>query len=157
MSEDPRTLTIDEAARLLGLTRKAVEARVSRGSLQSVLRDGRRLVLADEVMRTAAAEDQGAPPAVEADALVEKYAQTKYELGLRDGEARARAQLTDGHDRRERELQERIVALSGQLATAEAVAAEQARQAEELLERLQARKRGFLRRRRGKGTETEAS
>lgn len=145
-----RTLTLDEAARVLGLTRKAVEARVSRGTLQSVLRDGRRLVLADEVMRAAAAEaDQPAPSAADRDALVERYAEARYQVGVRDGRDEARAQLTEGHERRQRELQDQVVELSAQLKAAEAVVAVQQ-------ERLDAPRKGFFRRRRTKDTETDA-
>lgn len=156
MTEDPRTLTLDEAARVLGLTRKAVEARVSRGTLQSVLKDGRRLVLADEVIRAAAADEQQTPNAADRDALVERYAEARYQLGVRDGEARARTHLTDGHERRERELQDRLTALTAQLATAEAVAAEQHRHAEELLAQLNAPRGRFLRRRKRKDAPSDA-
>lgn len=47
----PRTLTIREAAAATGLSDKALQRRIARGTLGSVLRDGRRLVPATELLR----------------------------------------------------------------------------------------------------------
>lgn len=46
-----RTYTIAEAAEATGLSRKAIARRIERGSLQSVLRDGRRRVPRSELVR----------------------------------------------------------------------------------------------------------
>jgi hypothetical protein len=45
------TFTITEAARLAGATRKSIERRVERGTLRSVLRDGKRLIPLAELER----------------------------------------------------------------------------------------------------------
>ena len=47
-----RTYTIAEAAELTGLTRKALARRVERGSLQSLVRGGRRMIPHAELVRT---------------------------------------------------------------------------------------------------------
>ena len=54
-----RTYTIAEAAELVGLSRKAVARRVERGSLRSVVRDGRRLIPRSELVRTGLLPDEG--------------------------------------------------------------------------------------------------
>jgi excisionase family DNA binding protein len=118
MTDGERLLTIAEAAERTGLTRKAVEQRIARGTLPSVLREGRRLIPAASVQAVATLETGTQTR----DELAEKYAQTRYELGVRDGEAKARRELTDGHERRERELSERIVELTAKAAAAEAKA-----------------------------------
>jgi excisionase family DNA binding protein len=115
MTDGERLLTIAEAAERTGLTRKAVEQRIARGTLPSVLREGRRLIPAASVQAVATLETGTQTR----DELAEKYAQTRYELGVRDGEAKARRELTDGHERRERELGERIVELTAKAAAAE--------------------------------------
>ena len=48
----PRTLTIREAAAATGLGVKALQRRIERGTLRSVLRDGRRLIPATELLRS---------------------------------------------------------------------------------------------------------
>ena len=48
----PRTLTIREAAAATGLSDKALHRRIARGTLRSVLRDGRRLIPATELLRS---------------------------------------------------------------------------------------------------------
>jgi hypothetical protein len=115
-------LTIDEASELLRLSRKAVEARVARGSLPSVLRNGRRLIPADPIERLARELESTEVHNQTVDSLAEKYAQARYEVGVRDGEARARAQLTEGHERRERELQDRLIELTAERETSQAIA-----------------------------------
>ena len=47
-----KTYTIAEAAELTGLSRKAIARRIERGSLGSVLRDGRRRIPRQELVRT---------------------------------------------------------------------------------------------------------
>ena len=129
-----RLITIDDAAGLLRLSRKAVEQRVARGTLQSVKgKDGKRWLFAAPIERMAAVLEAEEQKGSLSDTLAEKYAQARYELGVRDGEAQARAQLTNGYERRERELENRVLELTASLATAEAVLREQERQAEELL------------------------
>lgn len=54
-----RTYTIAEAADLVGLSRKAVARRVERGSLRSVVRNGRRLIPRSELVRTGLLPDEG--------------------------------------------------------------------------------------------------
>lgn len=51
MSDQPRTLTITQAAQATGLTRKSIEHRVNRGQLQSVLKGTRRLIPVSELIR----------------------------------------------------------------------------------------------------------
>lgn len=46
-----RTLTLAEAALATGLSAKALQRRIDRGSLQSVLQDGRRLIPSSELLR----------------------------------------------------------------------------------------------------------
>lgn len=48
----PRTLTIREASAATGLSDKALHRRIARGTLRSVLRDGRRLIPATELLRS---------------------------------------------------------------------------------------------------------
>lgn len=50
-TEQPRTLTIREAAELCGITRTAMRGRVERGSVQSVLRHGIRKIPLSELQR----------------------------------------------------------------------------------------------------------
>ena len=53
-----RTYTISEAAELTGLSRKALARRVERGSLQYVVRDGRRRIPVSELVRVGLLEDE---------------------------------------------------------------------------------------------------
>jgi excisionase family DNA binding protein len=66
-----RTYTISEAAELTGVSRKAIARRVERGSLRSVVRNGRRRIPRSELVRAGLLEDgahraprggPGAPP-----------------------------------------------------------------------------------------------
>ena len=52
-----RTYTITEAADLTGLSRKAIARRVERGSLRSVVRNGRRRIPRSELVRNGLLED----------------------------------------------------------------------------------------------------
>jgi excisionase family DNA binding protein len=52
-----RTYTISEAADLTGLSRKAIARRVERGSLRSVMRNGRRRIPRSELVRNGLLED----------------------------------------------------------------------------------------------------
>jgi excisionase family DNA binding protein len=54
-----RTLTISEAAELTGLSRKAIARRVERGSLQSLVRAGRRLIPRAELVRAGLIPPEG--------------------------------------------------------------------------------------------------
>ena len=56
-----RTYTISEAAELTGLSRKALARRVERGSLQCVVRDGRRRIPVSELVRVGLLEDDERP------------------------------------------------------------------------------------------------
>ena len=61
----PRTLTIRQAAAVTGLTDKALYRRIARGTLRSVLRDGRRLIPATELLRSGLipeTHEMGKPP-----------------------------------------------------------------------------------------------
>jgi excisionase family DNA binding protein len=59
-----RTYTITEAADLTGLSRKAIARRVERGSLRSVVRNGRRRIPRSELVRNGLLEDtEKRPPA----------------------------------------------------------------------------------------------
>jgi excisionase family DNA binding protein len=57
-----RTYTITEAAEITGLSRKAVARRVERGSLRSVVRNGRRRIPRSELVRAGLLEDGGSSP-----------------------------------------------------------------------------------------------
>ena len=57
-----RTYTITEAADLTGLSRKAIARRVERGSLRSVVRNGRRRVPRSELVRAGLLEAGAQPP-----------------------------------------------------------------------------------------------
>ncbi len=62
--DDLRTYTITEAADLTGLSRKAIARRVERGSLRSVVRNGRRRIPRSELVRNGLLEDtEKRPPA----------------------------------------------------------------------------------------------
>lgn len=54
-----RTYTIAEVADLVGLSRKAVARRVERGSLRSVVRNGRRLIPRSELVRAGLLDEDG--------------------------------------------------------------------------------------------------
>jgi excisionase family DNA binding protein len=54
-----RTCTISEAAELTGLSRKAIARRVDRGTLRSVVRDGRRRIPVSELERAGLLPDEG--------------------------------------------------------------------------------------------------
>lgn len=54
-----RTYTIAEASELTGLSRKALARRVERGSLRSVVRNGRRLIPRSELVRAGLVMDDG--------------------------------------------------------------------------------------------------
>jgi excisionase family DNA binding protein len=54
-----RTYTIAEAAELTGLTRKAIARRVERGSLQSLVRGGRRMIPRAELARAGLIPEEG--------------------------------------------------------------------------------------------------
>ena len=59
-----RTYTITEAADLTGMSRKAISRRVERGSLRSVVRNGRRRIPRSELVRNGLLEDtEKRPPA----------------------------------------------------------------------------------------------
>ena len=55
-----RTYTIAEAAELTGLSRKAIARRIERGSLRSLVRNGRRLVPRSELVRAGLIPEEGA-------------------------------------------------------------------------------------------------
>jgi excisionase family DNA binding protein len=55
-----RTYTVTEAAELVGLSRKAISRRVDRGSLRSVVRNGRRLIPRSELERAGLLPEGGA-------------------------------------------------------------------------------------------------
>ena len=55
-----RTYTIAEAAELTGLSRKAIARRIERGSLRSLVRNGRRLVPRSELVRAGLVPEEGA-------------------------------------------------------------------------------------------------
>jgi excisionase family DNA binding protein len=55
--DDVRTYTISEAAELAGVSRKAIARRVERGSLRSVVRNGRRRIPRSELVRAGLLED----------------------------------------------------------------------------------------------------
>lgn len=57
-----RTYTIAEAAELTGLSRKAIARRLERGSLRSLVRNGRRLVPRSELVRAGLVPEEGAEP-----------------------------------------------------------------------------------------------
>lgn len=57
-----RTYTIAEAAELTGLSRKAIARRIERGSLRSLVRNGRRLVPRSELVRAGLVPEEGAAP-----------------------------------------------------------------------------------------------
>jgi excisionase family DNA binding protein len=57
-----RTYTITEAAEITGLSRKAVARRVERGSLRSVVRNGRRRIPRSELVRAGLLEDGVSSP-----------------------------------------------------------------------------------------------
>jgi excisionase family DNA binding protein len=57
-----RTYTITEAAEITGLSRKAVARRIERGSLRSVVRNGRRRIPRSELVRAGLLEDGGGSP-----------------------------------------------------------------------------------------------
>ena len=59
-----RTYTITEAADLTGLSRKAIARRVERGSLRSVVRNGRRRIPRSELVRNGLLEDTERRPPV---------------------------------------------------------------------------------------------
>ena len=54
-----RTYTIAEAADLSGISRKALARRIERGSLRSVVRNGRRLIPRSELIRAGLLDDEG--------------------------------------------------------------------------------------------------
>jgi excisionase family DNA binding protein len=54
-----RTLTINEAAELTGLSRKAIARRIERGSLRSLVRAGRRLIPRAELVRAGLIPGEG--------------------------------------------------------------------------------------------------
>lgn len=58
-----RTYTIAEAAELTGLSRKAIARRLERGSLRSLVRNGRRLVPRSELVRSGLISEEGTPQA----------------------------------------------------------------------------------------------
>jgi len=57
--DEVRTYTISEAAELTGVSRKAIARRVERGSLRSVVRNGRRRIPRSELVRAGLLEDGG--------------------------------------------------------------------------------------------------
>ena len=54
-----RTYTIAEAAELVGLSRKALARRIERGSIRSVVRNGRRLIPRSELVRAGLLPEEG--------------------------------------------------------------------------------------------------
>lgn len=55
-------LTIPETAKALGLTAKAVEKRIERGTIQSLRREGRRVIPSGEITRLQTLAEQALPP-----------------------------------------------------------------------------------------------
>lgn len=127
--DSDRLYTITEAAQRTGLTRKAIEQRVGRGSLPSVLKDGKRYIHKASIEALATLTQS---ETIEAETtLAAMYAEARYELGVRDGEAKARAELTDGWERRERDLSDALI-------EAKAIATAAQAKAVDLEEQLQA-------------------
>ncbi|HEX2045034.1 MAG TPA: helix-turn-helix domain-containing protein [Gaiellaceae bacterium] len=66
-----RTYTISEAAEVTGLSRKAIARRIERGSLRSLVRNGRRRIPRSELVRAGLlAEDADAAPDLDPSALL---------------------------------------------------------------------------------------
>lgn len=112
MSEAPKTLTVPEAAQATGLTEKAIRRRIERGAILSTVgHDRRRRVLVSSLREaglvgtvgetTGHVPQVGTPDGETISALLARYEEAVMEVG------RLRA-LTDGHERRERELTEQL-------------------------------------------------
>ena len=90
-----RTFTISEAAEITGVSRKAIARRVERGSLRSVVRNGRRRIPRSELVRAGLLEEgaEGTPDLDPRPLLVPLPASGDLELGgpLRGRPRRARA------------------------------------------------------------------
>src|ERR1041385_8916161 len=61
MDTPPRTLTVEEAAQLTGLTKTALKRRIDRGTLPAVVRGGRRRIPVSELYRRGLATPSAAP------------------------------------------------------------------------------------------------
>jgi excisionase family DNA binding protein len=92
-----RTVTLAEAAELTGLTRKALQRRIDRGSLRSVLSGGRRRIPVSELHRA-----NLAPAAADPDSPPEGL------LGVATGEGRPAAPGRVGDGLEVRELLDRL-------------------------------------------------
>lgn len=109
MGTSARALTVRDAAILTGLTEKALRRRIERGVLPSVLgHDGRRRVPTSALRSAGLIPQDGAPTgpippagAPSGEAFSELLGRLET-LAAENGRLRA---LTDGHERRERELE----------------------------------------------------
>lgn len=125
-------MTIREAAEATGLTQKAIKRRVERGSLRSVLRDGRRLIPASEIERAGLAGDvvhapQGpgsngaTPPGLaELVAIIERQATELAEAKLLTRQAESLSVVAEQERQRANELEAQLHELRAKLAQAEA-------------------------------------
>jgi hypothetical protein len=130
MSETPKTLTVREAAEATGLTEKAVRRRVERGVLPSVLgHDGRRRVLIsalrDAGLLGTDGERNGAPmrhlPSGATPLGQGHFSELLSRLEVLAAENGRLRALTDGHERRERELEAALFEARARITEFEAI------------------------------------
>lgn len=105
----PRLLSLDEAAELCGTTRKALARRADRGTLETVLRGGRRFVPRGELERVGLLRTPGGPAAGSAapqtlEPGLEKALERLEALAAENG----RLRLLEAEVGAEREARERL-------------------------------------------------
>jgi excisionase family DNA binding protein len=117
-----RTYTISEAAELTGLTKKAIARRVERGSIHSLVRNGRRRIPRSELLRTGLllSEDEVEPEEID----LEDFEPGRVLLpGLRSRREPAGVDATGALTALVRELVDRLERQAGEIASFRAISA----------------------------------
>jgi excisionase family DNA binding protein len=83
METSPRTLTVEEAAKLTGLTKTALKRRIDRGTLPAVVRGGRRRIPVSELYRRGLATPS--PPADDSSGAATPSTPVSVPPGSKDG------------------------------------------------------------------------
>lgn len=138
MSEPERTVTISEAAERTGLTRKAIEQRIARGTLQSVLRDGVRRIPVSALPGSETKKEQPLSSIPDRE-LLERLLTAEREAGRQEG----LRLLSEGQQEIEQELRQEVAELRTRTSGAEQAAAareQDLKEIESLLSRRQRRK-----------------
>lgn len=108
-----KKMSVEDAANFFGVSKEAIHNRVRRGSLQSVIEDGVKLVVVDEKAQTTTPKRQSTPKGVVSDERYYKYlqeqnAKLQERIAVLEGETRSLRDQKEQMLIAEKEKMERI-------------------------------------------------